>query len=175
MQLSEYPNLINEWNFSKNEKLDPLQLTAGSQKKVWWTCSFGHSWEAAIKNRTSRGSGCPYCNNKLAWAGSNDLVTLHPHLEEEWDYEKNKDLDPHHTLPRSNKKAWWKCSKGHEWETAIAIRTRKNPTGCPVCAGQKVLAGYNDLESQYPELVKEWDPDKNLGIDLTTVNKTISG
>ena len=33
--------------------------------------------------------------------------------------------------------------------------------GCPYCAGQKVLKGYNDLESQYGEIVEEWDYEKN--------------
>lgn len=30
-------------------------------------------------------------------------------------------------------------------------------SGCPVCAGKKVLEGFNDLASQYPLLAEEWD------------------
>ena len=33
--------------------------------------------------------------------------------------------------------------------------------GCPVCAGQQVLAGYNDLASKRPDLAKEWNYEKN--------------
>ncbi|MEE0067677.1 MAG: zinc-ribbon domain-containing protein [Evtepia gabavorous] len=29
---------------------------------------------------------------------------------------------------------------------------------CPYCAGRKVLAGFNDLATRYPELAQTWDP-----------------
>ena len=29
--------------------------------------------------------------------------------------------------------------------------------GCPYCSGHRVLAGFNDLASQHPELLAEWD------------------
>ena len=41
---------------------------------------------------------------------------------------------------------------------ALAIA---NGMGCPVCSNHKVLAGYNDLETLYPLLAKEWHPTKN--------------
>ena len=42
-----------------------------------------------------------------------------PELMKEWDWEANADLDPTKITCGSGKKAWWKCSKGHEW---LAIR-----------------------------------------------------
>ena len=34
-------------------------------------------------------------------------------------------------------------------------------TGCPFCAGQKVIQGENDLATQYPQLAAQWDAAKN--------------
>ena len=34
-----------------------------------------------------------------------------------------------------DKKVWWKCSKGHEWQAAIGSRNRGS--GCPECAREK--------------------------------------
>ena len=74
------------------------------------------------------------------------------HLLKEWDYELNKDLDIKTILTGSNKKVWWHCPKCNgQWQATVYDRTRKDSTGCPYCAGQKVLKGYNDLATKYPE------------------------
>ena len=57
-------------------------------------------------------------------------------LTEEWNYEKNKPLTPEKFTVASNKKVWWKCANGHEWEAVISNRTVLN-RGCPYCCGQK--------------------------------------
>lgn len=77
----------------------------------------------------------------------------------EWDQEKNNelDLDPETLTFGSNKKVWWKCPKEHEWQ--VSIKERKNGHGCPYCAGNNVLKGYNDLQTLNPELAsqqEEW-------------------
>ena len=65
--------------------------------------------------------------------------------------------------PGSNKKVWWKCKLGHEWETTICLRTLQK-TRCPYCTGKKILKGYNDLETVFPSLALEWDFEKNIGL-----------
>ena len=44
-------------------------------------------------------------------------------LVKEWNYEKNKDIDINKITLGSNKKVWWICDKGHEWQAVIASRT----------------------------------------------------
>ena len=83
-------------------------------------------------------------------------------LMKEWDFDKNQDISSEKLSMGSKVKVWWKCSKGHSWQTAP--KERKKGRGCPICANKKVLAGYNDLASQKPELLKEWDFDKNQNI-----------
>ena len=80
-------------------------------------------------------------------------------LMAEWNSEKNKDFDPYQLTYRSHVKVWWKCSKGHEWPAAISKRTLGQ--NCPFCSGNKALRGYNDLSTIHPELVSEWDFQKN--------------
>ena len=43
---------------------------------------------------------------------------------------------------------------------SVQDRTNQN-CGCPVCSGKSIIPGENDLLSQYPELCKEWDYEKN--------------
>lgn len=72
---------------------------------------------------------------------------------------KNKDLDPNKLVVGSEKKAWWICQKCKgTWQTQICVRKKH---GCPYCTGQKVRKGINDFATLYPDLLKEWDWDKN--------------
>ena len=155
------PSLAKEWNYKKNSGLTPMDVLPNSNKKIWWKCSKGHEWQAGIADR-NRGRGCPYCSGRYPIKGENDLQTVNPTLAQEWNYEKNSGLTPMDVLPNSNKKIWWKCSKGHEWQAGIADRNRGR--GCPYCAGKKVLKGFNDLLTINPSLAKEWNYEKNNGL-----------
>ncbi len=152
------PTFLKEWNYERNGTLKPEFFSSFSGKKVWWKCSEGHEWQAAINNRRA-GNNCPYCGHQKLLQGYNDLETVHPKLTKEWNYEKNFPLTPKDYITGSNKKVWWKCSKGHEWKSYISNRCKGNK--CPVCSNQKLLTGYNDLETVHPELAKEWNYEKN--------------
>lgn len=152
--------LMNEYDFKKNHQFDLDTLTIGSDKKIWWICSKGHEWQASIGSRVRTGCGCPYCSSRKALAGYNDLITMNPEIAKEWNYKRNKNK-PDEITAGSNKKVWWICSKGHEYEASIINRTKENGTGCPYCTNQKILKGYNDLATLRPELLKEWNFTKN--------------
>ena len=128
------PMLAKEWNYEKNNELTPVDVMPNSSKKVWWKCSKGHEWQAALANRSS-GRGCPYCSGKKVLKGYNDLQTVNPMLAKEWNYEKNDGLTPEDVTLNSDKKVWWKCSKGHEWQARITGRNRGS--GCPVCNSER--------------------------------------
>ena len=63
------------------------------------------------------------------------MQTVNPTLAEEWHYEKNDGLTPMDVKSNSQKKVWWKCSQGHEWQAIIANRNKGS--GCPVCEREK--------------------------------------
>ena len=149
------PELAQEWDFNKNS-LIPHLVSPSAHKKVWWKCSKKHSWEATIASRNA-GRGCPYCSGKKAGYG-NDLKSNHPELIKEWDIEKNKQ-SPEEFTSGSGKKVYWLCNLDHSFIASISNRTLLK-RGCPYCSGKK--AGYgNDLKSNHPELIKEWDIEKN--------------
>lgn len=153
------PELKNEWDFERNI-ISPSTINAGSHKKVYWICPNGHSYLSIVYVRAKMKCGCPICGHQIV-GYNNSFADLYPNLLCEWNYEKNK-ADPYQILPQSNKKYWWKCSKcGYEWETAMCHRTGQNK-GCPLCAHQVLVKGINDLETQFPEIAKEWNYEKNV-------------
>lgn len=160
---SVHPELISEWS-EKNLPLTPDKITFGSNKRVWWKGACGHEWETSVKAR-SKGEKCPICSGARVIEGINDLATLKPLLAQEWS-EKNE-LKPTEVSVASHKKIIWKCKHGHEWEASVKSRT-VNGTGCPYCSHNKVLAGFNDLASQYPDIAAEWS-DRNLPLLPTMV------
>ena len=170
------PEILKEWNYDKNDIL-PISITKGSSRKVWWKCSkCGNEWMATPKNRIKGGTGCPVCglkkigvnHNKSIIMKNGSLFDKRPDLVKEWDYKRNKSLTPKDVTVGSKKKVWWICKKGHEWETAICNRTT-GKSSCIYCTGQKPIIGENDLSTTNPELLKEWDYEKNIDIKPESV------
>ena len=122
------PGLAGEWHPQKNFDLTPRDVTPGSGKKIWWLCKEGHEWEAVIYSR-SRGNGCPFCNNQK----NTNLINLasERNLMQEWHPIKNGTLSIRNVKPGYNKKVWWLCNNGHEWQATINRRLRDG--GCPNC------------------------------------------
>lgn len=138
--LTLHPDIAKEWDYERNGDINPSDVTSGSKKKIWWKCSTcGNEWEAVIYSRAISGSGCPICSRKkqgvsfrrqrIAQNGS--LKETHPILCLEWDYSKNNDILPEEFSFGSNRKVWWRCIKGHEWESTI--NSRAQGCGCPKC------------------------------------------
>lgn len=164
-----HQELARQWDTERNAFLTPTQVTAGTQKKVWWRCEKGHSWNAEIASRV-KGSNCPACAGKVIVAGENDLASAFPYIAAQWPPTKNGDLTPENCAPARNRKVWWLCPLGHEYQAAVGTRT-VNGTGCPYCAGRKVLKGFNDLATLEPKIAAQWHPTLNgtLTPDMVTV------
>ena len=155
-----FPALSQEWDLEKNAPLRPEDVLPGSTRRVWWRCEKGHSWKTRISTRTSAGSGCPVCAGKTVVPGETDLLTRFPTLAAQWDYDKNADVRPDELCAFSNRRVWWRCEKGHSYLAAVSARVRTN-SGCPYCAGRKVLPGFNDLATKKPLVAAQWDYDLN--------------
>ena len=154
----KYPDLAKEWHYKKNELLLPEDVSPASHLNVWWICSKGHEWKSTLKNRTLGKNNCPYCSGmKLSYERS--LTASGSVLLKEWNFTRNGELKPEHVSFKSNKKVWWICSKGHEWQNTVSKRTIRGD-GCPYCSGRRVSKD-NCLETINPELVAQWHPTKN--------------
>ena len=63
-----------------------------------------------------------------------NLGTYYSQLAKQWHLTKNGDLTPYDVTPTSNKKVWWICDVGHEYEATV--RSRCNGLGCPYDSGK---------------------------------------
>ncbi len=167
--LTTNPNLCKEWNYDKN-KHKPNDYTSHSASKVWWKCDKGHEWQAKICNRVL-GNNCPYCSGRYAIKGETDLLTINPELCKEWNYKKNEVL-PDAVTPSSEKKIWWICSKGHEWQASICNRNKGR--GCPYCAGKRLIKNFNDLATIHPALAKQWNYKKNYPLTPSDIMSRVA-
>ena len=97
----------------------------------------------------------------------NALSIVQPHLTTEWS-SKNYPLTPDDVSYGSNRIVWWQGSCGHEWKASIKSRATGRQSGCPYCYGNKVLAGFNDLATRFPDVALEWS-DRNAPLSPSDV------
>ncbi len=164
----ESQSLMNEWDSEKNT-LDPHIISPGSHRVVWWKCSKGHSYEMQVSLKAVRNYGCPVCSGHRVEAGFNDFASACPDLIQFWDFEKNE-IRPDEVTRESHKKVWWTCPQRHSYKMTVHKKVSRN-AGCPVCSGHKTVKGVNDFATLYPELAKEWHPEKNGNLKPTDVSK----
>jgi hypothetical protein len=152
--VADIDHLLREW--SNLNECSPKSISVWSKKKYKWHCSNDHLYDATPEKRYV-GRGCPYCAGKYA-TDSKNVAKLFPYLLDEWDFERNAEINPYNLLPRSNKKMWWKCKNGHEWLTTV--NNRVIGYGCPYCCGKRTNESTS-LFCLFPSLMGEWDYDKN--------------
>ena len=53
LTVQDFPELVKDWDFSKNENL-PIFYRSQSSKYVYWKCHVcGYEWKAKINNRVA--------------------------------------------------------------------------------------------------------------------------
>jgi len=151
-----YPDVAKQWHPFKNGSIKTNEVTSQSPKKHWWICNFGHEWQTTIQHRTIGKTNCPYCSNQKV-NNENNLLVKFPEIVKEWDYEKNENLIPEQFVFGSNKKVYWKCSRGHSWQTTIQQRTIQK-TECPLCrpnVSRLELRIYSELIYFFPKTQRQ--------------------
>ena len=58
-----HPELATQWHPTRNKNLTVFDVSAGSNRKVWWLGKCGHEWQSVICSRAS-GCGCSACNEE---------------------------------------------------------------------------------------------------------------
>ena len=127
------------------------------------------STTATLDVNTTRDT--PYIMEQFAQKKyNNSLLACYPDIAAEWHPTKNGKITPDKVSKGTRKSFWWLGKCGHEWQMSVIDRTseyvRKNGHikkryGCPFCSSRRVLIGFNDLASTYPDIDKEWHPTKN--------------
>ena len=165
--LQAYPEIAKEFDAVKSG-IGPDQVTPKSNRKMWWNCAQGHSYEVSVTKKTREDLvyGCPYCSGYRI-DDTNSLGVLFPHLAAEFLSEEN-DVDPYKVPCGRTIVYKWKCVKaGHIYKASISSRTAKG-TGCPYCSG-RYATPENNLAVIKPEHVKHFHPAKNHPLTPSTV------
>ena len=167
---ARYPEVLENWDYSKTAGITPAMVNANSLRKYWWKCKNGHSYSASASNVCINKTGCPVCSGRQVLSGYNDLATRFPEIAKEWDDEKNSPLSAADIMPGSQKNYWWRCTVGHSYQATPNARTSKQ-SGCPFCSGNKVLPGFNDLATLAPAVSQKWDYEKNGSLTPDVIAK----
>lgn len=121
---------------------------------VFLKCGLGHKWSEKMYNV----SICYKCENispKHLVSGINDAATVKPWLSGMWS--EMNDESPDKYSYGSRKDVFLVGDCGHTWNTPVKSASPK----CHYCIGRKILKGFNDLKTLYPEIAELWDYEKN--------------
>lgn len=162
----EHPELYEELVAAQSaaQMLELSEVTGGSARQVLWACrSCSHCWPARVSARTA-GSGCPKCAERARRRPRRkSLAQVRPDLVPEWDQEANGELTPEAVGSGSARKVGWICARaGHRWSAVVSNRAKG--AGCPDCRRERTLA-TSSLQSTRPDLVSEWDHDRNGALE----------
>lgn len=149
---TEAPEILEFWDWNSNS-VTPTEVSISSSYQVSWLCPNGHRWTSRIHEFLKRKkTNCLFCSS---------LGFAYPELVKEWDFAKNDDVDPLTVQPSSFFNAHWRCARGHEWRSKVAIRTRgasctrcrSNQTSAPeIRLFTELLWLFNDDEIEQKEV-----------------------
>ena len=159
--LWRYPDIAAELHPTKNVDINLPTISYASNKLVRWLCERGcstpgcatavHEWESKIAYRTLGGNRCPYCIPQGKYlCHCRSLAFRFPEIAAEWHPDKNGDLRPESISAGSDKVIWWKCTKGHEWNSRASSRTGPRRTNCPQCNINKGEEFLRNWASDHP-------------------------
>ena len=139
-----HPFIVEEWVDSNT--YSPFELRAHSTVEIQLRCVANqtHPYWWTTPNQRLQGAGaaqgkkCPTCRGAVV-VPSESLAQKHPALAKEWHPRKNGDETADEISPRSSKRRWWICPKGHgEYQATPGARVRG--TGCGSCNMSKMEA-----------------------------------
>lgn len=164
-----HPHILEQWDYDNNV-LKPEELSHGSEKKVWWKCAKGHSYEMAVFSKIKHEKSCPVCSGHKTVPGVNDFATFYPKIAKEWHPTRNGELLPSQVARHTNRKVWWICKFGHEWQASVSERVG-HKTGCPKCRSRRLTsfaeqAIYYYVKQLYPDTVNRYKDIFDNGMEL---------
>jgi very-short-patch-repair endonuclease len=155
----KHPELVARWDYELNKPKTPHDINYCTSDEYWIKCTKEpHSFPTKI-NELVRGQGCPYCAGQRVLIGFNDLASQRPDLMK-FIHPKHHEFAKTVTVSTDKKIAVVCpiCKYGIDGEWLIIINNLTHGQFCPVCAGKKILIGYNDLWTTRPDIAKEIHP-----------------
>lgn len=166
---AKYPKIVElEWDYDRNI-VEPDHIAAHTNKKVWWKCANGHSYQSSPNNKLNGGGDCPYCSHQKV-SSETSLLAIYPEIAKEWHPTLNN-ITPADVLPQSSISVWWKCAVcGNEFSSKVYQRL-KSPFGCKKCnKGRQTSVSeqlvYKFLLDYFPDAINTFKIDRNTDIDV---------
>lgn len=155
------PAVASEWDAGRNKGLTPRDVLPRSGRIVWWRCTRNeqHIWQAEIRARTTKKTGCPFCSGLRTLPAQSLYGRASDELLHEWHIERNAEVDPSTVTYYSRLRVWWRCSEGHEWQARVVDRTHGG-SSCPFCAHRHPTS-ETCLANVAPAIAAEWHPTDN--------------
>ncbi len=183
------PKIAKEWHPTKNGKITPKDIKFTSREKFWWLCSLEtsckfhpHEWEAIPEARTKKvkPTGCPFCCTNGCYGKKvcpcDQLFNKYPDTKDEWDFEKNKDIDYNNILSGSNIKVWWICKVcKHNFQRTVHYHTYYHNARCPNYTNH-LLGKFEEKELDNEQIIEEKSIENKDQIfdEKNSENQTIS-
>ena len=141
------------WSDLNDKK--PREVFKGTLSKYWFNCGdCGHSFHKSINNIGHH--WCPYCGDQKICEKNDCKICLDKSFEshpksEYWSL--RNELKPRNVFKGTIRKYWFKCNKGHEFETVL--NSISNGTWCPKCNYKTELKLYDIMILKYPSIITE--------------------
>ena len=174
----ERPDLVQQWIQERNGAVTPESVPAGSNFRAAWRCGKRcehcrkpHEWHARVNDRCGAGTGCPVCSG-LRVCHCQSVAELRPDLLNQWDYERNRGIDPETLGCSSHKKVSWVCKAHGHWTASMTSRAVMG-SACPICA-QEERRGRSGpkrglVKDEFPDVWRQIHPSRNGGIDFSNL------
>lgn len=165
--------ILHLWHPTENGDLKPSQVSDRTAKRTWLQCpTCGYEWRESLRGTRKESRKCSSCHggrgHYLA-KGSNDLGSKRPDVARQLHPELNGGLRAEGLRAHAGAMVWWRGPCGHVWREKVSMRSMRVDDSCPYCKNRKLLRGFNDLATAYPELVAEWDFERNGDLRPTDV------
>lgn len=166
LAVSEIPKLAELYHPTLN-KHAAATVSSRSLMMCFWICDKGHTFLRKVDTVRKSSKACTECYPyRQVVIGINDLATTHPEVAR--NFSKNNKL-PVTSYSKGHKRiVLWNCENGHEYSQEVYIEVRPN-SGCPICSGQRIAVGINDLETLKPHLKPMWS-EKNPPMSSLSVS-----
>ena len=161
---SLYPELISKWSSRNDLKLS--EVNPKSTKEYLWVCQENHESFKTVPRVLSK-PNCKYCLKKDIEL-EDSILSTHPELAKNWSSLNSKKSSE--ISSGSGYTAVWNCTEEDHSFKRIVHRYISSNNSCPICKGHKLLKGFNDVSTVWPQLndlLSERNENQNILSEIT--------
>ena len=144
-----YPELVEEWNWSKNPFKPSEVFPTGNSFASWICKDCKVPFTLKIVERVN-GKNCPNCSSSVSIRPEKYQKVVNELVDLEY-------LDLNLISLDNKVTRYWKCKEcEQQWTASFYERFYEKKT-CPFCNGNYAIPGKTSFKVLYPELMKEWN------------------